>query len=141
MRELERNAAIETTFPPPRDLASVGVVGRGRMGRALSEALRAAGYRVDPPAGRGEIPSGDAIVLCVPDAEIPAAAAAVAGAAPYVGHVSGATPLTTLEAAGAQAFGLHPLQTVPDHGADLRGCGCAVAGATPDALALARDLA
>jgi predicted short-subunit dehydrogenase-like oxidoreductase (DUF2520 family) len=141
MRELERNAAIDTTVPAPSDVASVGVLGRGRMGRALTAALRDAGYQAGEPAARGEIPSGDAIVLCVPDAEIPAAAAAVAGAAPYAGHVSGATPLTALDAAGAQAFGLHPLQTVPEHGADLRGCGCAIAGSTPDALALARELA
>ena len=38
----------------------------------------------------------------------------MAGAAPYVGHVSGATPLAALEPAaraGAETFGLHPLQT------------------------------
>ncbi len=111
------------------------------MGRALTAALRAAGYDVAGPAGRGEVPDAEAIVLCVPDAEIAAAAATVAGAARYVGHTSGATPLTALAAAGSEAFGLHPLQTVPDHGADLRGCGCAIAGSTPDALALAHGLA
>jgi predicted short-subunit dehydrogenase-like oxidoreductase (DUF2520 family) len=143
MRELERNAAAETTaVAAPPEVASVGVLGRGRMGRALTAALREAGYRVGEPAARGEVPAGcDAIVLCVPDGEIPAAAAAVAGAARYVGHTSGATPLTALAAAGAEAFGLHPLQTVPDHGADLRGCGCAVAGSSAAALELARGLA
>jgi predicted short-subunit dehydrogenase-like oxidoreductase (DUF2520 family) len=142
MRELERNAAAETTVPAPPDVASVGVVGRGRMGRTLASALRAAGYSVPEPGGRGEVPAGcDAIVLCVPDAEIPGAAAVVAGAAPYVGHTSGATPLTALEAADAEVFGLHPLQTVPDGGADLHGCGCAVAGSTAAALELARLLA
>jgi predicted short-subunit dehydrogenase-like oxidoreductase (DUF2520 family) len=142
MRELERNAAAETTLPAPLEVASVGVVGRGRMGRTLAVALRAAGYSVPEPAGRGEVPAGcDAIVLCVPDAEIPAAATVVAGAAPYVGHTSGATPLSALEAAGGETFGLHPLQTVPDGGADLRGCGCAVAGSGPGALELARVMA
>jgi predicted short-subunit dehydrogenase-like oxidoreductase (DUF2520 family) len=112
------------------------------MGRSLSVALRGAGYEVGEPFGRGEVPHGfDAVVLAVPDAEIPAAAATVAGAAPYVGHTSGATPLAALSAARAQAFGLHPLQTVTDRGADLRGAGCAVAGATPAALELARALA
>jgi predicted short-subunit dehydrogenase-like oxidoreductase (DUF2520 family) len=142
MRELERNDAAETPVPAPRAVASVAVVGRGRLGQALAGALRDAGFQVPAPAGRGEVPAGaDAIVLCVPDAEIPAAAAAVAGAAPYVGHTSGATPLTALEPAGARAFGLHPLQTVTADGADLRGCGAAIAGSTPDALEVARTIA
>ena len=140
MRELERTAAAETPSPAPRDVASVGIVGRGRVGRALAAALRDAGYSVAEPAGRGEVPAGEALLLCVPDAEIADAAAAVAGGAAYVGHTSGATPLSALEPAGAQAFGLHPLQTILDHGADLRGCGAAVAGSTPAALELARTL-
>jgi predicted short-subunit dehydrogenase-like oxidoreductase (DUF2520 family) len=141
MRELERTAAALTTPSAPRDVASVAVVGRGRLGRALAAALREAGYDTGDPAGRGEVADADAIILCVPDAEIPAAAAAVAGVARYVGHTSGATPLTALAPSGAQAFGLHPLQTVTDRGAELRGCGCAVAGSTPEALELAHTLA
>src|SRR3954468_11331247 len=142
MRELDRNAAAETNPAAPHpQVASVGIVGGGRLGRALTTALREAGYRVGEPAGRGEGPGGDAILLCVPDAEIPAAAAAVAGAALYVGHTSGATPLSALEAAGAQVFGLHPLQTITADGAELRGCGAAVAGSSPEALELARTLA
>ncbi|MBA3261573.1 MAG: hypothetical protein H0T69_03685, partial [Thermoleophilaceae bacterium] len=47
--------------------ARVGVVGRGRLGTALSGALREAGVAVEGPAGRGEAPTGcDALVLCVP---------------------------------------------------------------------------
>jgi predicted short-subunit dehydrogenase-like oxidoreductase (DUF2520 family) len=142
MRELERSPAAETTLLAPLDVASVAVVGNGRMGRALVAELRDAGYEVGEPLGRGALPHGcDAVVLAVPDAEIPAAAEVVAGAAPYVGHTSGATPLTALSAARAQAFGLHPLQTVTDRGAELHGAGCAVAGATPAALELARSLA
>ncbi|MEA2429209.1 MAG: hypothetical protein QOF37_2837 [Thermoleophilaceae bacterium] len=142
MRELERKTAAYKPSPAPRAVASVAVVGRGHLGRSLSAALSAAGYDAGPPLGRGELPAAaDAILLCVPDSEIAAAASAVAGAAPYVGHTSGATPLTALEAAGAQAFGLHPLQTVTVEGADLSGCGAAVAGATPAALDLARTLA
>ena len=141
MRELER---IPHPHSPslPRVLTGVGVVGSGRLGTAIAAALRDAGYAVGEPAGRGEVPAGDAILLCVPDAEIPAAAEAVAGAAPFVGHTSGATPLSALEpAAGAEAFGLHPLQTVTAAGADFTGCGCAVAGSTPEALAAAERLA
>src|SRR5918999_5848056 len=100
----------------------VGVVGAGRLGTALAAALREAGVGVDGPAGRGEIPRGcDAIVLCVPDAEIPAAAETVAGAAPLTGHTSGATRLSALEPAGGAAFGLHPLQTFPERAAPASG--------------------
>jgi predicted short-subunit dehydrogenase-like oxidoreductase (DUF2520 family) len=69
----------------------------------------------------------------VPDGEIATAAANVT--ARFVGHVSGATPLDAVD------FGLHPLQTVT--GADTRfdGCGCAIAGSSPEALELARGLA
>lgn len=122
---------------------SVGVVGAGRLGTSLARALRAAGLEVDGPVGRGEVPRGDAIVLCVPDAEIPAAAEAVAAAAPFVGHTSGATRLTALEPAGVGAFGLHPLQTFTgEEGPEaFQGAGCAIAGTNPDALAVAEELA
>ena len=103
--------------------ASVGVIGAGRLGTALSAALREAGLDVEGPLGRGEVPRGcDAIVLCVPDAEIAAAAAVVAGAAPLIGHTSGVTGLDALAGAGgatgsdAAAFGLHPLQTFAARG-------------------------
>jgi predicted short-subunit dehydrogenase-like oxidoreductase (DUF2520 family) len=133
----------------PNTLATVGVVGPGRLGRALVAALREAGQPVEGPAGRGELPRGcRAILLCVPDAEIPAAAATVAGAAPLVGHTSGATPLSALAPAaeaGAEVFGWHPLQTFAEHVADPRGAfagaGCAVAGSSAEALCFARELA
>ena len=123
--------------------ARVGVVGAGRLGTALVAALREAGLRVDGPAGRGELPRDcDAIVLCVPDGEIPAAAAAMAGAAPLIGHTSGATPLSALGATAA--FGLHPLQTFTEESSGLSafaGAGCAIAGSTAEALAFAAALA
>lgn len=124
----------------------LGIVGNGRLGKALSAALRDAGYEVDGPAARGEVPAGDAILLCVPDAEITAAAETVAGAAPLVGHTSGATSLGALRPAargGAHVFGLHPLQTFAEGGGtpDLRGIGCAIAGSTPQALDAAREIA
>jgi predicted short-subunit dehydrogenase-like oxidoreductase (DUF2520 family) len=144
------------------DGVRVGIVGAGRLGTALAAALREAGVAVEGPAGRGEVPAGcDAIVLCVPDGEIPSAAATVAGAAPLVGHTSGATRLTALAAAGGAAFGLHPLQTFPERAADgggaagagatgaagsealaaFTGAGCAVAGSTPETLRFAVRLA
>jgi predicted short-subunit dehydrogenase-like oxidoreductase (DUF2520 family) len=145
MRELERDST--NLHPPitPRALTRVAVVGRGRLGTTMAAALRDAGYDSGEPAGRGEAPEADAIVLCVPDAEIASAAEAVAGGAPLVGHTSGATPLTALEPArraGAELFGLHPLQTfAAEGGARLSGCGCAVAGSTPAALAAAERIA
>src|SRR5215212_9507866 len=119
----------------------LGVVGAGRLGPALASALRAAGYPVAGPAARGERPLDcEAILVCVPDAEIPAAAEALAGAAPLLGHTSGATPLAALEPSGAAAlFGLHPLQSFAGASRSaFRGAGCAVAGTTPAALGLAR---
>src|SRR5215212_8739367 len=123
----------------------LGVVGAGRLGPALASALRAAGYPVAGPAGRGERPLDcEAILVCVPDAEIPAAAEALAGAAPLLGHTSGATPLAALEPSGAAAlFGLHPLQSFAGAASRsaFRGAGCAVAGLkAPDARALLTPL-
>jgi predicted short-subunit dehydrogenase-like oxidoreductase (DUF2520 family) len=144
MRELERNFAHPHAQTPPAQMR-VGVVGRGRLGRTITAALRDAGYGVEgEPAGRGEVPDGEAILLCVPDADIPAAAEAVAGSAPFVGHTSGATPLTALEPAaraGAELFGLHPLQSVTGEHTQLAGCGCAVAGSSAHALELAEQIA
>jgi predicted short-subunit dehydrogenase-like oxidoreductase (DUF2520 family) len=120
----------------------VGVIGPGRVGTALARALRDAGVEVEGPAGRGERPGGcDAIVLCVPDAEIAGAAEVVTAAAPLVGHTSGATPLSALAHAGVPAFGLHPLQSFAHAEVSFDGAGAAVAGTTPEALAFATALA
>jgi predicted short-subunit dehydrogenase-like oxidoreductase (DUF2520 family) len=120
----------------------VGIVGPGRVGTALARALRGAGVDVDGPRGRGDRPERcDAIVLCVPDGEIPAAAETVTAAAPLIGHTSGATPLSALLHAGVPAFGLHPLQSFAHPGVGFEGAGAAVAGTTPEALAFATMLA
>ena len=124
-----------------RELDSIAVVGAGRLGTALAAALRAAGLRVTGALGRGADASGHAVVLlCVPDGEIAAAAAAVAPG-PLVGHCSGATGLDVL--AGHEAFSLHPLMTVPAGAPPdaFAGAGCAVAGSTPRGLAVAEALA
>jgi len=129
------------------EVRSVGIVGRGPVGTALAAAFREAGLAVDGPAGRGEAPSGEAVLLCVSDAEISAAAAVVGGArgARLLGHASGAMPLSVMESArhpGTELFGLHPLQTFSGTVAPtLAGAGCAVAGSTPAAAAAAAGLA
>jgi predicted short-subunit dehydrogenase-like oxidoreductase (DUF2520 family) len=120
----------------------VGIVGPGRVGTALTRALRDAGVAVEGPLGRGERPTGcDAILLCVPDGEIAAAAEVVTAAAPLLGHTSGATRLSALAHAGVATFAIHPLQTVALSGVSFEGAGAAVAGSTPEALAFASGLA
>ncbi len=133
---------MSPTTPPGYAIQSVAIVGAGRLGSAFARALGAADISVEGPLGRGAAPQGEIVLLCVPDAEI-GDAAACTGDARFVGHVSGATPLTTLAAAEAEAFGLHPLQTFAGgEGPEaFEGVGAAIAGTTPEALAVARDLA
>jgi predicted short-subunit dehydrogenase-like oxidoreductase (DUF2520 family) len=134
MRELERDS---TSSIPAR--GTLAVIGAGRLGTALVIALGEAGYTVLGPLGRGADARGaDAVLLCVPDHEI-AAAAAVIAPGPLVGHCSGATGLSPL--APHEAFSLHPLMTVTRAGAQFAGAGAAIAGSTPRALAIAAELA
>ncbi|MGH2871756.1 MAG: DUF2520 domain-containing protein [Solirubrobacteraceae bacterium] len=149
MRELER-----LSEPSDHETAlSVAIVGAGRLGTALACALVQSGIRVDGPLGRGALPAGvDAVLLCVPDAEIAAAAAPIR-AGQLVGHCSGATGLEAL--AGREAFSLHPLMTLPggnearhapgsapDSGpSPFSGATAAIAGTSPAALTFARRLA
>lgn len=111
----------------------MSIIGRGRAGTALARAFAEAGIEVEGPLGRGEAATAAVVLLCVPDGEIANAAAGLHGK--LVGHVSGATPIDGLD------FGLHPLQTITGPETDLTGCGCAIAGSTPEALELARALA
>ena len=122
------------------------------MGGALAAALRdgasddalvaAPGrdlYHVLGPVGRGSDGEGaDAVLLCVPDAQI-AAAAALITPGRLVGHCSGATGLEGL--APHEAFSLHPLMTVTGQRPSFAGAGAAVDGTTPRALEFARSLA
>jgi predicted short-subunit dehydrogenase-like oxidoreductase (DUF2520 family) len=123
------------------DSSPLAIVGAGRLGTALAAALRAAGITVEGPLGRGADPAGAAaVLLCVPDAEIAAAATLIAPG-PLVGHCSGATGLQPL--APHEAFSLHPLMTVPKGAGPevFAGAGAAVAGSTPRALGFAARLA
>jgi predicted short-subunit dehydrogenase-like oxidoreductase (DUF2520 family) len=134
MRELERD--FTSTPPAPVSLA---IVGQGRLGNALTRAFPEAGIPVAGPLGRGdEIPRADAVLLCVPDAEIPRVAARVP-AGSLVGHCSGATRLDALSP--HEGFSLHPLMTVTARGASFAGAGAAIAGTTPQARRFAAGLA
>lgn len=124
---------------PDRLDTSIAIVGPGRVGRASAIAFRSAGYRVTGPSGRGEsVDRADVVLLCVPDREIATAAESARGAADFIGHTSGATPVGGV----GVDFGLHPLRSfVGTEGPDaFRGIGCAVAGRTPEALGIAVEL-
>jgi predicted short-subunit dehydrogenase-like oxidoreductase (DUF2520 family) len=152
MRELERDlpdvAAPRAGGAPVPPLA---IVGRGRVGGAIARAAARAGLAAET-AGREEAAAAcrraEVALLCVPDTAIAvacdAAATAVVPPLRFVGHVSGATGLDALAAAtarGAEAFSIHPLQTVPDPEAEIAGAACAIAGSSPVAVELARALA
>ena len=120
-------------------LTAIAIVGAGRLGTALASALPATGLHVEGPLGRGADPRAEAVLLCVPDGEIAAAAAAVTPGVP-VGHCSGANGLAVL--AGHEAFAFHPLMTIPRAGSPrFAGAGAAIAGSGPRALGVARELA
>jgi predicted short-subunit dehydrogenase-like oxidoreductase (DUF2520 family) len=117
------------------------VVGAGRLGGAITSGLLAADIAVSGPLGRGaDGVDADVVLLCVPDAEITAAAQAVTPRdGLLVGHCSGATTLEPL--APHEAFSLHPLMTVTGAGTDMSGAPAAIAGSTAAAVAIAGDLA
>ena len=80
----------------------VRVIGRGRVGAALAPRLEERGVVVtnDDP---------ELVLLCVPDAAI-ADVARATPTGPWLAHVSGATPLASLDP-HVRRFGMHPLQT------------------------------
>lgn len=147
MRELERDPPTTDDAHPGAAIASLAIVGPGRVGSALAAAADAAGIEVSL-TGRGETsPAAEALLICVPDASIAGVAKELASGdamPPYAGHTSGATPLAALAplaARGSATFSLHPLQTVPDPGVDLAGVPCATTGDGPAAERFAAGLA
>ena len=101
--------------------------------------LRFAGIPITGPRGRGYTGDGDAaVLLCVPDDAI-AAAAAVVVDGPQVGHCSGASGLSVL--GDRPGFSVHPLMTVTRAGADFAGSWAAVSGTDGAALSTAQALA
>jgi predicted short-subunit dehydrogenase-like oxidoreductase (DUF2520 family) len=141
MRELERRPPPPSPRPDA-ELGAVAIRGAGRLGTVLAAALRDAGLTVGGPLRRGQPtdPASEVVLLCVPDAEI-AAAAAAEPPGPLVAHCSGATGLEVL--GGRRGLSLHPLMTVADASspAILRGAGAAVDGSDAGALAVAERLA
>jgi len=113
---------------------SVNVIGRGRVGSALSARLRERGIELRDG-------SAELVLICVPDRAIPEVAAGIEPG-PWVAHVSGATPLSGL-APHTRRFSVHPLQTFTlDRGPEqLDGAWAAVTGETDEARELGRELA
>jgi predicted short-subunit dehydrogenase-like oxidoreductase (DUF2520 family) len=111
----------------------VQVIGRGRVGGAVAARLRERGLLVEA--------SPEIVVICVPDRAIAQVAAAIAPG-PWICHVSGATPLSSLDP-HTRRFSVHPLQTFTTaRGAEqLDGAWAAVTAATVAARDEARDLA
>ncbi len=134
MRELERESPPDTPA-----YTRLVIVGQGRVGTALHDALQGTAFDLVGPLGRGADGRGaDVVLLAVPDSEIGPASQAIA-AGPLVGHCSGATGLEVL--APHEAFSIHPLMTITEARAPLSGAGAAIAGATPRALSTARRIA
>ncbi|GIK77237.1 MAG: hypothetical protein BroJett022_09270 [Actinomycetes bacterium] len=138
---------MQPTRPHSTQIPPITLIGPGRVGTSLAAAL-AAGGAAAAIAGRDGLAAAcadaEVALLCVPDGEIAPACAAVAAAAPglrFIGHTSGATPLSALAAAPVAAFSIHPLQTVPGPDTDLTGAPAAVAGSDRDAEALAGAIA
>lgn len=148
----------------PRALA---LVGPGRAGTTIADALVARGWRVVAVAGRRPDASStitaaarygapavpvaeagadaDLVIIATPDALIDAVAAELGPRVrpdALVLHLSGARGLDALAAVPARTGALHPLQTLPspEAGRDrLPGSWCAVAG-DPQVADIARAL-
>ena len=116
-------------------IESVNVIGaRGRVGRAVSARLAEREIAVREH-------DAELVLLCVPDRAIAEVASELAPG-PWVAHVSGGSPLASLEP-HRRRFSLHPLQTFThDRGPEqLDGAWAAVTGESPEALTLAIELA
>jgi predicted short-subunit dehydrogenase-like oxidoreductase (DUF2520 family) len=117
-------------------IETVTVIGRGRVGSAIAGRLAERGVVV---RGEGD---ADVVLLCVPDSAIADVAGGLTPGHGWIGHVSGATPLSAL-APHTRRFSLHPLQTFTrSRGPEqLDGAFAAVTGESAEAVAVARELA
>src|SRR5438876_414789 len=84
-------------------LESINVIGRGRVGSAVSARLEERGVELREDGA-------ELVLLCVPDTAIRDVARDLVPGPGWIAHVSGGTPLAALDPHD-QRFGLHPLQT------------------------------
>jgi len=116
----------------------VTIVGAGRLGTALTRALKAKHVNVTGPLGKGDPIHGKVVLLAVPDRGIENVGRLVPKES-IVGHAAGAV---TLKVFGKrEAFSMHPLMTAGNGDADFSGASAAIAGTTAHARHVARDLA
>jgi predicted short-subunit dehydrogenase-like oxidoreductase (DUF2520 family) len=113
---------------------SVNVIGRGRVGTAIAARLEERGVELRENA--------ELTLLCVPDTAIRDVARGLSPEQGWIGHVSGATPLSALDP-HTRRFSLHPLQTFtlargPEQ---LDGAWAAVTAETDEARGQALELA
>jgi predicted short-subunit dehydrogenase-like oxidoreductase (DUF2520 family) len=118
---------------------SVNVIGRGRVGSAIAARLEERGVELREDA--------ELALLCVPDTAIRDVAQGLSlghglSQRGWIGHVSGATPLSALDP-HERRFSLHPLQTFtrargPEQ---LDGAWAAVTAETDEARAVGFELA
>lgn len=114
------------------------IVGRGRMGSALSAVLAESGVDVTL-SGRGATGQGaELVLLTVPDAAISEAARLIVPG-PVVAHLSGATGLEPLGA--RDGFSLHPLTSVTGPGHRFEGVPAALAASSERGRSAANWLA
>jgi len=120
-------------------IQSVHVIGSGRVGSAVGSRLR---ERLGERGVARDGDEADVVLLCVPDTAIADVSSCQTLGRGWIGHVSGATPLTALEP-HERRFSLHPLQTFDRSGdpSQLDGAWGAVTGETDEAIAIARELA
>jgi len=114
---------------------SVNVIGRGRVGSALAPRLEERGVELREVGA-------ELTLLCVPDTAIRDVARGLSLGQGWIGHVSGATPLSALDP-HERRFSLHPLQTFTrSRGPEqLDGAWAAVTAETDEARGQARELA
>ena len=117
-------------------IETVTVIGRGRVGAAVAARLAERGVDVRSDG------DADVVLLCVPDSAIADVAGGLTPGQGWIGHVSGATPLSALDP-HTRRFSLHPLQTFtrargPEQ---LDGAFAAATGESEEALGVARELA
>src|SRR5689334_10513773 len=113
---------------------SVNVIGRGRVGTAIAARLEERGVELREEA--------ELTLPCVPDTAMRDVARGRSPGQGWIGHVSGATPLSALDP-HTRRFSLHPLQTFtlargPEQ---LDGAWAAVTAETDEARGQALELA
>jgi predicted short-subunit dehydrogenase-like oxidoreductase (DUF2520 family) len=114
----------------------IGMVGAGRVARALSRALSVRGWRVAPIDSRAPLGGARTLLIAVADDALAEVAAALAkvystgdGVALHTTGAHGAEILAPLAAKGFDCGTLHPLQTISDSNSDvLEGVAFAISG-------------